>query len=161
MALACAEVTRQAEQEASATVIRNLTRTVIFAPPPSRTPQPECQPFVVLVTEAIVRAEPTLNARIVSARYEGDEVCVIGPATADPEWLLLDEEPRSRRIEAVYMHRSLLRALQPTATPVDTPTPLSTVTPGPSATLDATAATATDTPVSPPGASATSPLRSA
>ena len=157
------EAVQQAEQEASATVIRALTSTVIFAPPPTRTPIPECQPFVIVVKEAIVRTEPSREARIKRALYEGDEVCVIAPAATDPDWLLVDEEPRSRRIESVYMHRSLVRAVNPTATPVATSTPLSTITPKPSDTPDPAAATVTSgpTPTQTPVASATSPLRSA
>lgn len=155
------ETALQVEQEASATTVRFLTSTANFAPPPTRTPQPECQPFTVVVREAIVRAEPSREARIVRAMFEGDEVCVIAQADADPAWLLLDEEPRSRRIEAVYMHRTLLRALNPTATPVDTPTPLSTITPRPSVTPDPAATTRTPAPTPTPRVSPTSPLRSA
>ena len=157
------EAVRQAEQQASATVIRGLTSTVIFEPPPTRTPVPECQLFVVVVKEAIVRTAPSRDARIKRALFEGDEVCVIMPAAADPDWLLVDEEPRSRRIESVYMHRSLIRAVNPTATPVATPTPLSTITPKPSDTPDPAAATATSgpAPTQTPVVSATSPLRSA
>ena len=155
------EAVQQAEQQASATVIRALTSTVIFAPPPTRTPIPECQPFVVVVKEAIVRTEPSREARIKRALFEGDEVCVIAPAASDPDWMLVDEEPRSRRIESVYMHRSLIRAVNPTATPVATPTPLSTITPKPSDTPKPTAAITTTAPTQTPVVSATSPLRSA
>ena len=155
------EAVQQAEQQASATVIRALTSAVVFAPPPTRTPVPECQSFVVVVKEAIVRTEPSREARIKRALFEGDEVCVIAPASTDPNWLLVDEEPRSRRIESVYMHRSLIRAVNPTATPVATPTPLSTITPKPSDTPEPTAAITTTAPTQTPVVSATSPLRSA
>ena len=155
------EAVQQAEQQASATVIRALTSAVVFAPPPTRTPVPECQPFVVVVKEAIVRTEPSREARIRRALFEGDEVCVIAPASTDPNWLLVDEEPRSRRIESVYMHRSLIRAVNPTATPVATPTPLSTITPKPSDTPEPTAAITATAPTQTPVMSATSPLRSA
>ncbi len=155
------ETVLQIEQEASATAVRFLTSTAVLAPPPTRTPLPECQPFIVVVREAIVRAGPSREARIVRARYEGDEVCVIAPAEADPAWLLLDEEPRTRRIEAVYMHRTLVRALNPTATPVDTPTPLSTITPKPTITPDPAATTRTPAPTPTPLVSPTSSLRSA
>ena len=154
------EAARQIELQASATVMHAMTRQVMVEPPPTRTPLPECQPFVVVVEEAIVRAGPSRGARIEHALFEGDEVCVIAAAAVDPDWWLLDREPRSRRVEAAYMHRSLLRALNPTATPVDTPTPLSTVTAGPSLAPDPAAATATPSDLAPaPGP--TSPLRSA
>lgn len=154
------EVTQQAREQASATVRRQLTRSVQLAPPPTRTPMPACQPFVVVVPEAIVRAAPSADARIVGALFDGDEVCVIFPSPEDPDWMLVDEEPRSRRIESVYVHRSLLRALAPTATPFDTPTPLSTITPGPTGVGDV-AVTITLTPSSTPVVSPTSPRRSA
>ncbi len=157
------EAVQLAEQQASATVIRALTSAAVFAPPPTRTPVPECQPFVVVVKEAIVRAEPSREARIERALFEGDEVCVISPAASDPDWMLVDEEPRSRRIESVYMHRSLIRAVNPTPTPVATSTPLSTITPKPSDTPVPAAAIATSgpAPTQTPVVSATSPLRSA
>ena len=154
------EVTQQARQHASATVVQELTREVVLAPPPTRTPMPECQPFVVVVSEAIVRSSPSVDAGIVKALFEGDEVCVMFPAPSNPDWLLVDDEPRSRRIESVYMHRSLLRALQPTATPEDTPTPLSTITPDPRS-LTETPTISPFTPSRTPVASPTSALRSA
>ncbi|MCE2490209.1 MAG: hypothetical protein J4G17_09570 [Anaerolineae bacterium] len=154
------EVTLQAVQDASATVVQELTRRVVLAPPPTRTPYPECQPFVVVVSEAIVRSSPSFDAGIVRALFEGDEVCVMFPAPSNPDWLLVDEEPRSRRIESVYMHRSLLRALKPTATPEDTPTPLSTITLDPQRlTMAPTVPSLTPSPA--PAVSPTSALRNA
>ncbi len=154
------EVTQQARQDASATVVQEMTRLVVLAPPPTRTPYPECQTFVVMVSEAIVRSSPSFDSGIVKALFEGDEVCVMFPAPSNPDWLLVDEEPRSRRIDSVYMHRSLLRALEPTATPADTPTPLSTITPDPLRLTD-TPTVPPFTPSRTPVASPTSALRSA
>ena len=68
------EVTGQARLFAGPTVIRQWTRRVEFAPPPTRTPMPECQPFVVVVPEAIVRAAPAADARIVRGLFERDDL---------------------------------------------------------------------------------------
>lgn len=128
---------------------------------PTATPLPDCTSFVVIVATARVRSSPSDRGNILEARYENDEVCVMGRAAPGSEWYLIDLNPRTRRIEEAFMHESVIEALNPTPTPSRTPTPLPTLTPAPSATPSPTApaapsrtpdprATETPTPTIPP-----------
>ena len=134
------ESTLQASGQDTATAIR-IEEIEFNAPTllPSITPVPPCQDFEVRVPIAIVRAGPSTSSRIVAGLREGETVCVI-TMLPDSEWYLVDENERTRRIENVYMHRDIIRALNPTATPTITLTPTNTSTPTASA-------TPTDTPV--------------
>ena len=134
------EATLRAIDHSTATAIR--IEEIEFSAPtllPSITPVPPCQDFIVRVPIAIVRAGPSISSRIVAGLREGETVCVIA-MLPDSEWYLIDENERTRRIEHVYMHRDIIRALNPTATPTITLTPTVTLTPTASA-------TPTDTPV--------------
>ena len=124
-----AESTQQAVVGITSTALR--IREMEFNAPtplPSFTPVPPCQEFMVRVPEAIVREMPNTNSRIVAALREGETVCVIA-ALPDSDWYIIDENPLTRRLDKVYMHRDIIRALNPTATPTITPTPAPTATP--------------------------------
>ena len=129
-----AESTLQAIDQNTATAIR-IEEIEFNAPTllPSITPVPPCQEFVVRVPIALVRSGPSISSRIVAGLREGDTVCVI-MMLPDSEWYLIDENERTRRIEKVYMHRDIVRALNPTATPTITLTPTNTSTPTATAT---------------------------
>ena len=138
--VSASESTLQAIEEDTATAIR--FEEIEFNAPtllPSITPVPPCQEFVVRVPIATVRSGPSTSSSIVTGLREGETVCVI-TLLPDSEWYLIDQNERTRRIESVYMHRDIIRALNPTATPTITPTPTNTLTPTASA-------TPTDTPV--------------
>ena len=77
--------------------------------------------------EAIVRSEPTTISRIVEALKQGETVCVI-TKLPDSEWYLIDRNALTRRIDRVYMHQEIIRAVHPTATPTATLTPSLTPT---------------------------------
>ena len=163
------ESTRQASDQSTATAIR-IEEIEFNAPTllPSITPVPPCQDFEVRVPIAIVRSGPSTSSRVVAGLRAGDTVCVIA-MLPDSEWYLLDENERTRRIEKVYMHRDIIRALNPTATPTITLTPTNTLTPTASATptetLEPTEAPTQDSrpvtrlpsPTALPSATATSP----
>ncbi len=124
------ESTEQAVQQVTATALQ--IREIEFnapSPLPSLTPVPACQEFVVRVPEAIVRATPDINSGIVGALKEGEIVCVIA-LVPNTNWYLIDQNTLTRRLEMVYMHRDIIRALHPTATPTNTlsPTPTDTAT---------------------------------
>jgi hypothetical protein len=130
--LGVVEATRQAELIVTATADRVQgvpTRT----PVPTFTPIPACQDFVVTVPSAIVREQPSANAAIVTSLAAGESVCVLG-REGSTEWYTIDSNPRTRLLELVYMHETVIEAVNPTPTPSLTPTPLPTVTPQPSAT---------------------------
>ncbi len=122
------ESTRQAIVQDTATAVR-IHELEVNAPTPlpSFTPVPPCQEFAVIVREAIVRSEPSTNSRIVDALKEGETVCVI-TKLPDSEWYLIDRNALTRRIDRVYMHQAIVRALHPTETPTVTLTPTSTPT---------------------------------
>ena len=167
-----AESTRQAIEQNTATAVRvQEIQFDVPTPLPSFTPVPPCQDFVVRVPIAIVRSEPSISSRIVEGLKEGETVCVI-TALPDNEWYLIDQNSRTRRIEKVYMHRDIIRALNPTARPTATLTPTVTLTPSqtvtPSETVVPTTAPAVATravtsppprpsPTPTPSATATSP----
>ena len=127
--LGVAEATERADIISSATAerIQQPVGSVNLLARPTATPIPPCTDFVVDVPNAIVRDAPTTNAAIVTALFAGDPVCVIGrePGT---EWYIIDQNPSTRRLETVYMHESVIRALHPTPTATRTFTPAPTTT---------------------------------
>jgi len=132
--LSVAESTQQALVENTATAERLFEiRANAPTPLPSFTPVPPCQEFVVRVPEAIVRAEPNTGSAIVGALRAGETTCVIAKLP-NSEWYVIDENPLTRRLESVYMHQDIIRALYPTATFTNTlrPTVRPSATPPPS-----------------------------
>jgi len=126
--LSVAESTQQAIVRNTATAVRILEFELNAPTPlPSLTPIPACQKFAVHVREAIVRSEPSIGSRIVEALKEGATVCVIA-ALPNTDWYLIDENPLTRRLDKVYMHRDIIYALNPTPRPTDTLTPTQTDT---------------------------------
>lgn len=123
------ESTHQAITQNTATAVRIIEIKVNAPTPlPSFTPVPPCQDFEVRVPIAIVRAGPDIESRIVGSLREGEVVCVIAWIPAS-DWLLIDQNALTRRIESVFMHRDIVRALYPTATATNTLTPTITNTP--------------------------------
>ncbi len=125
------ESTQKAIERHTATAVR-IQEIAVNAPTPlpSFTPIPPCQDFAVGVPEAIVREAPDLGSRIVSALKQGQNVCVIA-ALPNTEWYLIDDNPLTRRIDRVYMHRDIVYALNPTPKPTATFTPSATDTASP------------------------------
>lgn len=116
-------------ETATAAVAPDLQRNSV-TPRPSNTPIPECADFIVSVPSAIVRAQPSTSAPIVDSFPQGTIVCVISRAP-ESEWYLIDSNPETRRLNAAYMHESVIEAVNPTPTPSNTFTPNPTVTPLP------------------------------
>lgn len=122
------ESTQQAIERHTATAVR-IQEIAVNAPTPlpTFTPIPPCQDFTVSVREAIVREAPDTGSRILGALKQGAIVCVIA-ALPNTDWYLIDDNPLTRRIDKVYMHRDIIYALHPTHTPTVTPTPSPTAT---------------------------------
>ncbi len=122
------ESTQQAIERHTATAVR-IQEIAVNAPTPlpTFTPIPPCQDFAVSVREAIVREAPDTGSRILGALKQGATVCVIA-ALPNTEWYLIDDNPLTRRIDKVYMHRDIIFALHPTPTPTITPTATATAT---------------------------------
>ncbi len=128
---------------------------------PSNTPLPSCEYFYVKGPEAaFVRECPSTDCEDVTYIEPDVSVCVIGRSD-DPEYRRSEEwfevllDPDSFLPEIVYMHQSVLEALNPTATPTPTFEPLPTITPTPSFT--ATATPDPRTPTMPPPTSTDTP----
>lgn len=109
-----------------------------FTPLPSRTPIPECQDFLVTVPEAIVRECASTNCAIADTRREGDTICVLERDYTNEEWYIVDLDNSRFFTTIAYMHQSLLRSLNPTATASNTRQPLPTLTPKPTDTAQPT-----------------------
>lgn len=122
------ESTRQAIELFTVTA-EKIEELETFAPTslPTQTPVPPCQEFVVDVPSAIVRELPTTNSAIVDTLSQNETVCVIA-REPESEWYVLDDNPLTRRLEPVYMHQDIIRALNPTLTPSVTFTPAPTIT---------------------------------
>lgn len=134
-----------------ATATAQVAASRVFAPTSSPTPVPQCQAFVVIVTNARVRQDPNPGAPVITSFNQGESVCVLGRVG---EWYVVDSDPRTRRHDLAYMHETVIEALNPTATPTVTFTPPPTVTPLPTATKTDTP-TPAPTPTFDPNASAT------
>lgn len=127
--LTVVESTRQAIERTTATAVRIVELQYLAPTPlPTYTPVPDCQEFVVIVRSAIVRSSPSTDSRIVEAIKEGETVCVIAKQP-NSEWYVLDKNTLTRRLEPVYMHEDIIRALYPTDTPTHTPTATPSATP--------------------------------
>lgn len=131
------EATERAQLIATATRERLATREAVSATRlatarPSPTEVPPCEYFIVDIPIAIIRAAPNTTAQIVDQVPTGTELCVIArePTGNDDtvDWLLIDYNPRSRRVDPAYIREDLVRSANPTPTPSMTFTPLPTVT---------------------------------
>lgn len=122
------ESTRQAIEYTTVTAA-HVEELELFAPTslPTYTPVPACQDFIIDVPSAIVRELPTTNSAIVDTLAQDETVCVI-VKQPDSDWYVIDDNPLTRRLEPVYMHEDIIRALNPTLTPSVTFTPAPTVT---------------------------------
>ncbi len=132
------EATERAQIISTATARSQPTRgTTVnvfgYTPPPTETPIPPCEEFIVSVATAIVRNAPTLRGEVVGTLVEGEIVCVVG-MEPNTDWYIIDSNPLTRRLEAVYMRNDLIEPRNPTLTPSSTYTPAPSVTPMPSLT---------------------------
>lgn len=142
-----AEVTRQALTTSTASF---STQRPTFAAPATSTPLPPCDWFIVIVERAVYRECPSQNndecPRVDTLPY-GTNVCVYGRSIDNAEWYEINLNPDGAFTDIVYMHESVIEALEPTPRPTVTFTPPPTITPLPSATPTPTVPiTPTDTP---------------
>ncbi len=129
-----AEVTQQAVATATARAQSPILRPTLYVPA-TFTPLPPCQWFRVKVERAVYRECPSTDNEQCPIRDvvpEGTELCVYGRVPDVPEWYVVELNPGGAYRDTVYMHESVLEAVNPTPTPTVTMTPLPTVTPTPS-----------------------------
>ncbi len=96
---------------------------------PTETPVRPCQSFRVNVVKARVRECAKDTCATLETMYsEGAVVCVYGVAPAATDWYEVNLRPTSVYPQIVYMHTSVLDAINPTRRPTRTATALPTVT---------------------------------
>ena len=98
---------------------------------PTTTPFPPCEPFIVIVPNARVRAAASDSGAVLTSFFMNDTVCVEGRAAPDSEWYIIDWKPETRRVDIAYMHESVIEAKNPTPTVTNTQKPPPSVTPAP------------------------------
>ena len=129
--LSVRQATTVSEQQANATEIRRVT---VIAELPTRRPtataKPPCQDFRVSANTAIMRQAASVNSKNLDVLPSGTVVCVLEGIDGDDSftWYLIDREPNTQLIEAGYMREDVIRPLNPTPTPSDTPLAAPSVT---------------------------------
>lgn len=143
------DITAPVTSTASAELLR---QTVTFQLPSDvpplnlifRTPTPSrpCIEFYVTVVRARVRECPREDCATLERPYEGNFICVYGPATDAPDWYEVNLDPKDPLPRLGYMHKSVIYPTnptkRPTATPRPTRTPRESPTPAPLPTITAT-----------------------
>lgn len=139
-----------------ATATRQAQQAVISQPTfdlgPSPTPIPVCQKFMVNVDRTTLRMCPDRECEARQLVSYGQELCVYGAVAADdryPEataWLQVDINAEGIIRDFVYIHQGVVKAMNPTATPTRTFTPLPTITLTPTLRHTLTPLIPTDTP---------------
>jgi hypothetical protein len=127
-----AQVTREAFSSATAKAGPVLPSTLFF--PATFTPLPPCQWFKVTAARAVYRECPSQDNRQCPIRDVvtfGTELCVYSRAPGNPEWYVVELNPGGAYRDTVYMHESVIKAVDPTPTPTESYTPLPTITPVP------------------------------
>jgi hypothetical protein len=130
------DITARVTREAFATgTARSVTQRPTVFVPATFTPLPPCEFFFVRVDRANYRECPSEDNRQCPVRdvaEYGTEFCVYARANENPEWYVIDLNPGGAYRDTVYMHESVLKAVNPTPTPSTTFTPLPTISPTPS-----------------------------
>ncbi len=153
-----APATRQANDTATAQAAPQVFLPSPFMPA-TFTPLPACQWFKVKVDRAVYRECPSKDNNECPIRETveyGTELCVYARVPDNPEWYIVELNPGGSYRDTVFMHESVLEAVNPTVTPAPTMTPGPTITPVPTFTpAPTTLPGPTATPTRPPDASPT------
>ncbi len=145
-----ARATRNVLASATAAAAPDNILPTLFMPPSTFTPLPPCKWFTVSVENAVYRECPAQNNIDCPVREVipyGTELCIYGRVPDNPEWYVVELNPEGAYRDAVFIHESVVEAIDPTptATPTTAPLALPTVSPIPSDTPQPTA-TWTDIP---------------
>lgn len=130
-----ANATRAAQEAQQQNITQTSIATINLGPSP--TPVPECIDFEVDVDTAIMRTCPDESCQVRQVVYFEQLVCVYSFAetTRDypfgEEWYVIDLNGAGAFRDLVYMHRSVVRPVNPTPRPSLTYTPLPSITPTP------------------------------
>jgi hypothetical protein len=156
------DITAPATRAANASATAEAAPVVIIPSPfmpATFTPLPDCPWFRVKVAKAVYRECPSKdnNACPIRDTVEyGTEFCIYSRVPGNPEWYVVELNPGGSYRDTVFMHESVLEAVNPTVTPGPTVTPRPTITRVPTFTPAPTVLpSATPTPMPPPDASPT------
>ncbi|MGJ3241093.1 MAG: hypothetical protein ACFE0Q_20450 [Anaerolineae bacterium] len=122
------QISRSAE---TVTAVRQVTAIAeLPTRRPSATPKPPCQEFEVQADSGVMRQTASVDSRLIEALPRGTVVCVLELREGADGfvWYFIDRDPLTNFIEPAYMREDVLRPLNPTATPSNTPLPLPTIT---------------------------------
>jgi hypothetical protein len=114
--------------------------------PPTFTALPPCIWFEVDVNRAVYRECPSTDDEECPVREVvtfGTELCIYSRVPNNHEWYVVDLNPDGAYRDTVYIHESVVEAVNPTPTITVTFTPLPTITPTPSHTPPSVTATPT------------------
>lgn len=131
-----ANVTREAMASATAFAAPPALLPTLYMPP-TFTPLPPCMWFEVDVERAVYRECPSQDDRECPIREVvpfGTELCIYARVPGNSEWYVVDLNPDGAYRDTVYIHESVVDAINPTPTITVTFTPLPTVTTTPSLT---------------------------
>ncbi len=144
-----AQVTREAVASATARVAPSIQLPTLYMPA-TFTPLPPCQWFKVNVERAVYRECPSKDNQRCPIRDTvtyGTELCIYARSPDNPEWYVVELNPDGAYRDTVFIHESVVEAVDPTPTTTLSPTPHPTATPAPTATPSPiTVPDATDTP---------------
>jgi hypothetical protein len=144
--ISVSQATQQSQSQATVTAEQ---RAVLDAELPTRRPsptaKPPCQDFEVSAANGNMRQGPTTSSNLIQSLPEGTVVCVLQSEQGGDDfvWYFIDRDPVTRLIEPGYMREDVLRPLNPTATPSNTPPPAPTITQTYTPTATSTAAIGT------------------
>ncbi|MCD4685444.1 MAG: hypothetical protein K8S97_05875 [Anaerolineae bacterium] len=153
-----AQVTRQAVASATARAAPLPVLPTIFIPP-TFTPLPPCIWFEVAVDRAVYRECPSTDDTQCPIReviLYGTQLCVYSRVPGNIEWYVVDLNHEGAYRDTVYVHESVVEALNPTPTITHTYTPWPTIT----RTLSPTPLSVTPTPTVPGPTPTSSPQSS-
>jgi hypothetical protein len=144
-----ARATREAFASATARAAPEI-RPTLFMAPATFTPLPPCKWFAVSVENAVYRECPAQNNIECPVREVipyGTELCIYGRVPNNDEWYVVELNPEGAYRDTVYIHESVVEAVNPTptVTPTNAPLDLPTISPTPSNTPPPTV-TPTETP---------------
>ena len=156
------DITAPATRAANASATAEAAPVVVLPSPfmpATFTPLPDCQWFRVDVPKAVYRECPSKDNNECPIRAEveyGTELCIYSRVPGNSEWYVVELNPGGSYRDTVFMHESVLEAVNPTVTPAPTITPGPTITPVPTFTpAPMVLPSITPTPTAPPDASPT------
>ena len=129
-----AQVTREAQASVTAQAAPAVQLPTLYMPA-TFTPLPPCQWFEVSVDRAVYRDCPStdnIQCPIRDVVTYGTQLCIYARAPGNPEWYVVELNPGGAFRDTVFIHESVVEAINPTPTITVTFTPLPTVSPVPS-----------------------------